>query len=136
MRFLITLAAAASLMVGAAVAQDAAATDDSKAWFASSSVLTQKTGEGIYNAVCASCHMAQGEGAVGAGEYPKLAENDTLEFADYPIYMVVKGGGAMPPLGGVLNDEQVAEVVNYIRTHFGNDYQDEPATPEMVAAVR
>jgi len=30
----------------------------------------------------------------------------------------------MPPFGRMMNDEQVAAVVNYIRTHFGNDYGD------------
>ncbi len=30
----------------------------------------------------------------------------------------------MPPLGGMMSDEQVADVVNYVRTHFGNDYRD------------
>ncbi len=138
MRFLTTLAVSA-LMVGSAIAQDAApaaAADDSKAWFASSSVLTQQTGEGIYKAVCAGCHMPEGQGAVGAGAYPALASNANLEFPDYAIYLIVKGSGAMPPLGGVLNDQQVAEVVNYIRTSFGNDYKDEPATAEKVAATR
>ncbi|MHA6691015.1 c-type cytochrome [Devosia sp. A449] len=133
------IAAAAALVsmlaTGAALAQDAAA-DDSKAWFGSSSVLTQQTGKGLYEAVCASCHMSKGEGAVGAGAYPALANNETLEFADYPIYMIVKGQKAMPPLGGIMNDEQIAAVVNYIRTNFGNNYADEPATAEMVAAAR
>ena len=29
----------------------------------------------------------------------------------------------MPPFGRLMTDEQVAAVVNYIRTHFGNDYR-------------
>lgn len=140
MRALITLAASALVLVGIAIAQEAAPVappaDDSQAWFQSSSVLTQKTGEGIYNAVCASCHMPKGEGAVGAGAYPALANNENLSGADYPIYLVVHGMGAMPPLGTVLDDQQIAEVVNYIRTNFGNDYPEDPATAEMVEATR
>lgn len=136
MRVLITLAAALSLATGIAFAQEAKPADDSQAWFASSTALTQKTGEGIYNAVCISCHMPEGKGAKGAGDYPALASNEMLESADYPIYMIVKGRGAMPALGGVLNDEQIAEVVNYVRTHFGNDYKEDPATAEMVAGSR
>src|SRR5690606_18385156 len=66
MRVLITLAAALVLGSTAASAQDTTAGDDSQAWFASSSVLTQSTGKGIYDAVCTSCHMADGAGAVGA----------------------------------------------------------------------
>ncbi|KKB11451.1 hypothetical protein VE25_12695 [Devosia geojensis] len=109
--------------------------DDSAALFASPSVLTQKTGAGIYGAVCAGCHMPEGQGAVGAGAYPALADNPTLEFPEYPIHIIVHGQAAMPPLGSVLDDEQIAAVVEYIRTHFGNDYA-EPVTAEMVAGAR
>ena len=28
----------------------------------------------------------------------------------------------MPPVGRMMSDEQVADVVNYARTHFGNSY--------------
>lgn len=128
--------AAACLTAGAALAQSATSQSDSDAWFASSSVLTQQTGEGIYNAICAGCHMPDGQGAIGAGRYPALADNPMIEFPDYPIYITLHGQGAMPPLGGVLNDEQIAEVVNYIRTHFGNTYENDPATAETVAAMR
>ena len=30
----------------------------------------------------------------------------------------------MPPFGDMMTDGQVAAVVNYLRTHFGNSYQD------------
>lgn len=98
-------------------------------------VFTQKTGQEIYDQVCISCHMAQGKGAQGAGLYPALAKNPKLAAAGYPIYMVMVGNKGMPGLGGVLNDEQIAEVVNYIRTHFGNDYPDK-TTAKDVAAQR
>ncbi|AEM42543.1 hypothetical protein, partial [Ketogulonicigenium vulgare] len=42
----------------------------------------------------------------------------------------------MPPLGALLDDQQVADVVNYIRTAFGNAFADPAATPEMVSAAR
>ncbi|MGL4415255.1 c-type cytochrome [Roseinatronobacter monicus] len=121
---------AASIVAAPALA------DDSAAWFESRSVLTQETGEGIYNAVCASCHMPDGQGATGAASYPALADNPTLEFPEYAIMLTLHGQAAMPPLGGILNDEQVAEVVNYIRTHLGNNYPDDPATADMVSQTR
>jgi mono/diheme cytochrome c family protein len=34
-----------------------------------------------------------------------------------------------------MSDDQVAAVVNYLRTHFGNDYRD-MVTAEDVGAVR
>ncbi|OWJ77851.1 cytochrome C6 [Haematobacter genomosp. 1] len=122
------LTAAFALLAAPALADD-------PELFKSPTVLTQKSGEAIYNAICAGCHMPQGEGAVGAGHYPALATNPMLEGADYPVYIVLHGQKAMPAIGSLLDDAQVAEVVNYIRTHFGNDYQ-EPATPEMVKAAR
>lgn len=106
--------------------------------FRSSGQITHEGGEAIYNAVCAGCHMPEGEGAVGAGAYPALAENELLAAPSYPIYLILEGQKAMPPLGGMLDDQQVADVVNYIRANFGNDFIEEfgEATAEDVAQTR
>ncbi|MEE7566238.1 cytochrome C biogenesis protein CcdA, partial [Xanthomonas sp. Kuri4-3] len=58
------------------------------------------------------------------GEYPALAGNPKLAAAPFVTMMVVDGRGGMPGFGGMLNDQQVAEVVAYVRTHFGNAYPD------------
>ena len=44
----------------------------------------------------------------------------------------------MPPLGGLLDDRQIADVVNYIRSSFGNDFIEEygEATDEEIAETR
>ncbi|WP_273691909.1 c-type cytochrome [Ketogulonicigenium vulgare] len=131
MRSLVLIAASCILATATA-----AAADDSQRWFESGSKLTQQTGEGIYNAVCAGCHMPDGAGAVGGGLYPALAGNAALTAPDRSIYITLHGQGAMPPLGALLDDQQVADVVNYIRTAFGNAYADPAATPEMVSAAR
>jgi mono/diheme cytochrome c family protein len=106
--------------------------------FRSSTRITQQGGEAVYNAVCAGCHMPQGKGAIGAGKYPALADNDLLAGAAYPIHLVVNGQRAMPPFGGLLDDRQVADVVNFIRSSFGNDFIAEhgQATPEDVTEFR
>lgn len=135
-RIFIALAATGLLATGISAQDAASVADDAAELFASRSVLTQKTGQGIYEAVCISCHMAEGAGAEGAGKYPALANNEMLAYPEYPIYITLHGQGGMPPLGSILNDEQVAAVVNYIRTNFGNDYDDPVATAEMVAASR
>lgn len=109
---------------------------DTTGWFENPSKLDQVEGEDIYNAICAACHMPNGEGAVGAGMYPALAGNENLLGADYPIYVIVNGLRGMPALGGQLDDEQIAAVVNYIRTGFGNEWSEDPATVETVAASR
>ncbi len=106
--------------------------------FAGAGDLAQTGGEAVYGAVCAGCHMPDGAGAEGAGIYPSLANNDLLAAPSYPIYLILEGQGAMPPLGGIMDDQQVADVVNYIRSSFGNDFIGEwgEATAEDVAETR
>jgi mono/diheme cytochrome c family protein len=84
----------------------------------------QATGESIYRSLCQACHMPQGEGAKGAGAYPSLARNKNLEAGGYAVYLVVNGQRGMPPFGEMMTDGQIAEVVNYVRTHFGNNFTD------------
>jgi mono/diheme cytochrome c family protein len=86
--------------------------------------FTEQTGEALYANVCQACHMSKGEGAVGAGRYPALANNESLKAGGYPIYAVLHGQKGMSPFGRMLSDDQVAAVVNYVRTHFGNNYTD------------
>lgn len=81
-------------------------------------------GEAIFKGVCQGCHMPDAKGAVGAGAYPALAKNPNLETAAYPVAIILKGQKAMPALGMQLDDQQIADVVNYVRTHFGNKYRD------------
>jgi mono/diheme cytochrome c family protein len=38
------------------------------------------------------------------------------------------------PLGGMMSDDQVADVVNYVRSHFGNDYRDAVSAATVRAA--
>jgi mono/diheme cytochrome c family protein len=93
------------------------------------------TGEGVYADLCQGCHMPGGAGAVGAGAYPALARNPNLTNPGYPLTMVINGRGAMPPFGDLLSDQQVAAVVNYVRSHFGNAFSGE-VTPADAQAVR
>lgn len=94
-----------------------------------------KGGQAIYTNVCQGCHMPDAKGAVGAGMYPALAKNAKLEVAGYPVAVITHGQKAMPSFGTLLNDQQVADVVNYIRTNFGNSYKDK-VKPEDVKAQR
>jgi mono/diheme cytochrome c family protein len=92
------------------------------------------TGEGLYADLCQGCHMPGGVGAVGAGAYPALAQNPNLTEAGYPLALVVNGRNGMPPFGELLTDQQVAAVVNYVRTHFGNAFADEVTAADAQAA--
>lgn len=127
------LAAAAAILT--ALSTPAAFADSAGATFSTGDKFSQKTGEDIYANLCQACHMEKGEGAVGAGKYPALAKNSNLESAGYPIYVILHGQKGMPPVGQMLDDDQVAAVVNYVRTHFGNDYKD-AATAQDVKDAR
>ena len=102
--------------------------------FSSPSRIQARDGRAIYEDLCQGCHMPDGRGAVGAGTYPALANDEKLAVAGYPLSVVVGGLGAMQPMGYMLDDEQIAAVVNYVRTHFGNDYADAVTAADARAA--
>jgi mono/diheme cytochrome c family protein len=122
------LAALALFLVDAAARADDAA-------FSNPARFMQNDGETLYAAVCQGCHMPGGVGAVGAGAYPALAADARLAIAGYPVALVVRGQKAMPGFGRMLTDEQIAAVLDYVRTHFGNDYPD-MIEPAAVKAAR
>jgi mono/diheme cytochrome c family protein len=97
--------------------------------------FTESNGEQLFAGVCQGCHMLDGHGAVGAGSYPSIANDGNLASGGYPVSVVVRGQRAMPPMGWMMSDDQVAAVVNYVRTHFGNQYRD-AVTAEDVKLAR
>jgi mono/diheme cytochrome c family protein len=102
--------------------------------FQSGERYLERNGEAVFKDICAACHMPDGSGATGAARYPALKANTKLAAAAYPVFMVVNGKGAMPSFARTLTDEQIAGVVNYVRTHFGNDYKDAVAPAEVKSA--
>jgi mono/diheme cytochrome c family protein len=96
--------------------------------------FTEQSGEALYANSCQACHMPDAKGATGAGTYPALAGDKNLEAGGYAVAVVVNGRHGMPPVGMMMSDEQVAAVVNYVRTHFGNDYKDTVTAGEVKAA--
>ena len=94
-----------------------------------------QSGEEVFKGICQGCHMPDAKGAVGAGHYPALASNKNLAVAGYPIAVVLHGQKAMPWFNDSLSDEQIANVINYVRSHFGNSYTDK-VTPADVKAQR
>lgn len=92
-----------------------------------------QSGEAIYKGVCQGCHMPDAKGAVGAGRYPALAGDSNLAVAGYPIGIILHGQKAMPWFNEYFSDQQVANVVNYVRTHFGNHYTDKVTAADVKA---
>jgi len=104
--------------------------------FSSGYKFVEMSGEELFANVCQGCHMSGALGASGAGSYPSLASNRNLEASTYPIYLVVNGRRAMPGFGDMMSDDQIAAVVNYLRTHFGNNYEDRVTAKDVTAARR
>ncbi|MDR1975740.1 MAG: cytochrome c [Campylobacteraceae bacterium] len=90
-----------------------------------------KTGEEIYRASCQGCHMADGKGAYGAGFYPSLAGDELLASAETALEIVAHGLRGMPSFRDYLSDEQIVEVVKYIRTSFGNNFEGDVKTTDI-----
>jgi len=131
----------ATLMLATGVAAQASA-DDSKV--TSSTTIATVNGAAVYAHICQGCHMPEGLGAAGAGRYPKLAGDPALVSWQYVALTVLNGKNGMPAFslpadefvfGAVrLSDAQVADVVNYVRSHFGNTYKGH-VTAVQVAAL-
>lgn len=100
-----------------------AAVDAADGAFAGRGQFAETSGEAMYRRVCAACHMPDAKGAEGAGHYPALSGNPKLEAGGYPLSVLMQGMNGMPALGMMMSDQQAADVVNYVRTHFGNRYK-------------
>ncbi|MDD9718989.1 cytochrome c [Dinoroseobacter sp. PD6] len=109
--------------------------ESTEALSASTDGFLVNSGEEIYMVACAGCHQPQGQGALGAAQYPTLAANPRLQSARYPAWIVVNGMGAMPAFNDWLSNEQIVEVVTYIQQNLGNRY-DSSLTPEEVQNLR
>ena len=101
-----------------------------------SSPITAADGKQVYEQICQGCHMPDAKGAVGAASYPALADDKNLASAEYVETQLFGGRKAMPALGRMMSDQQAADVINYVRAHFGNDYRDEVSAADIEAARR
>lgn len=101
-------------------------------------------GKELYKESCITCHLANGEGVKGT--FPPLAKADFLtKFPEKSIHAVkfgMKGAikvngvdynNAMPPSG--FADDEIADVMNYIRNSFGNK-NTQVVTEKMVAEIK
>lgn len=102
-------------------------------------------GQEIYLTRCTSCHQMNGEGVPGV--FPPLKESDFVAGDKGRLIRVILNGlsgeivvngvtynSMMPPWGSFLDDQQVADVLTYVRSNFGN--KGDAVTPAEVAAVR
>lgn len=104
-----------------------------------------RTGEQVYTQVCVTCHQANGEGMTGV--YPPLAGSEWIAKSNETLIKIVLHGlmgevevkgakynNVMSPWGSALNDAEVANVLTYVRTSWGNT--GDAVKADEVKAVR
>ena len=95
-------------------------------------------GDSLYQTYCASCHGARGaaDGPVGQTLDPKPTRHDdgaTMNALtnDYLFKVIQEGGAAvgksplMAPWGGSLSDEQIWDVIAFVRSLADPPYEGE-----------
>lgn len=106
----------------------------------------ERPGAGIYEAFCTKCHQINGQGD-DASNYPKLAGNSFV-LSENPTSLIrlLLGGGAtaetrssprpqkMPSFAKKLTDQQIAEVLSFVRNSWGNNAS--PVTAREVSLLR
>jgi mono/diheme cytochrome c family protein len=129
-RFALTPSAGVALITAVAAQEPAAESP----FLSPGQTFAEQGAAALYANVCAACHLSDAKGAAGAGAYPALAGNRQLASADYVLQVLFQGLRGMPPVGGMMSDQQVADVANYVRTHFGNAYRDTVSVMAVKAA--
>ncbi|NBZ96028.1 MAG: cytochrome c [Proteobacteria bacterium] len=105
-------------------------------------------GKRLYSQNCVVCHQATGQGV--AGQFPPLAGSEWVNGSDkhgenHLVLLMLHGHqGPMTVMGGNYNnampqwkqltDDQIAAVLTYIRSDWGNNAS--PIDPAFVAGIR
>lgn len=90
-----------------------------------------KRGESVYQANCAGCHMPEGEGVEAV--FPPLAKTDYVKNVKRAIGIILNGQEGEISVNGItynsamsalpqLTDQEVADVLNFVRNSWGNKY--------------
>jgi len=103
-------------------------------------------GKTYYNTYCSACHAVDGKGA-GNGAFPPLAGSEWVKGSSERMTQVILHGLqgpisvlgkdfnlVMPPQGAALTDDQISEIVSYVRNSWGN--KGSKITPADVKAQR
>ena len=102
-------------------------------------------GKAIYEQTCLPCHQADAGGVPGMN--PPLRKSPYVQGATAKLIGIVLQGlndgveidgdtysNPMPPFGGALNDQDIADVLSYLRSHFGN--KAGPISKSQVSKIR
>jgi len=102
-------------------------------------------GKQVFSTTCAACHQATGEGVPGV--YPPLAGSEWVTGDEAKVVRILLHGvtgpievagetfnSMMPPWGATLKDADIAAVLTYARSTWGN--KGTPITAAKVASIR
>ena len=134
----------AKIQAAAAPAPVAAPAAPAAGAFVKASDEQMKRGAAVYARTCIACHQPTGKGLPPV--FPSISETPiVVGNPELPIKFILQGlmgpitvGGMtynsmMPPVAGV-NDQDIADVLTYVRQSFGN--KGNPVTADQVKAVR
>ena len=125
----------AALLAGALAAcssssSNSASTNTGAATSSTAKKMTASNGPAVFNTNCASCHQSDGKGGPAA---PALAGNAVVTGDAAKVIHIVKNGltgtvqvngktynGTMPAWKGVISNDDIAAVITYIRSSWGN----------------
>ncbi len=112
--------------------------------FVAADAETLKRGAAVYARTCLACHQPTGKGLPPV--FPSIAGTPiVVGNPELPIKFILQGlmgpitvdgitfNSMMPPVGGV-SDQDIADVLTYVRQSFGN--RGTIVTPAQVKAVR
>jgi mono/diheme cytochrome c family protein len=102
-------------------------------------------GQKIYEQTCLTCHQADAGGVPGMT--PPLQKSPYVQGPSVKLIGIVLNGlndgveidgesysNPMPPFSTVLKDQEIADVLSYVRSHFGN--KAGPITVAQVSLIR
>jgi mono/diheme cytochrome c family protein len=102
-------------------------------------------GQKIYEQTCLPCHQADAGGVPGMT--PPLQKSTYVQGPAKKVIGIVLNGlndgveidgetysNPMPPFGTALKDQEIADVLTYVRSHFGN--KAAPITVKQVTQIR
>lgn len=101
-------------------------------------------GKAVYTQYCLTCHQSDGSGVPGmhpplsAGSWVSKDSKDLIAIMMKGLSGKIEVNGEIyknfMPSHAHLTDEQLADVLSFVRSSFGNNF--ERVTPEMVKKIR
>ena len=89
-----------------------------------------QNGQSIYATYCMSCHMENGEGLPGT--FPSLVKTGDIKDKNKLVKIILQGMKEPTKVNGVeyatemvgisISDQEITDVINYIRNSWGNKF--------------